>query len=616
MSTWKQASVQITTPWASDVDSNCPLPEYPRPQMTRNRWTNLNGLWDYRITDKDAAVPTQFSGEILVPYAIESALSGVKKSLSPNRQIWYRRTFKTEENSKNKRTLLHFEAVDWYCRCYINGHFAGDHQGGYLPFFFDITDYLNGENDEENNELVVSVWDPTDSHWQQKGKQVEIPNTIYYTATSGIWQTVWLETVDKKNHIIDLKITPSVDKEKVLVSVTSRADGRVNIYVKKNDITLSEAQGAARTNNQHNSSVSLEVAVSKPQLWSPKTPFLYDLVIELYEGDTVIDSINSYFGMRSITTAQGDSGHTRMLLNDEPIFLHGPLDQGYWPESGMTPATDEALIFDLKQTKALGFNMTRKHIKIESRRWYYHADRLGLIVIQDMVNGGKNSASLPETLSTMANGKKKSDTTKRFYQRAWRESAESRLDFENESSAMIDHLFNATSILIWVPFNESWGQFDAARIAQEVKTRDPSRLVDHASGWFDQGAGDFCSRHTYVMKLKKPPRKDTRVYFISEYGGYNCQIDGHLWDSGSKFGYKMLKNTGALEEAYTALIRQQLIPLITKGLGAAVYTQFSDVEIESNGLFSYDRKVLKIPASTLNTLNNEIYDAFRNRELS
>jgi beta-galactosidase/beta-glucuronidase len=282
----------------------------------------------------------------------------------------------------------------------------------------------------------------------------------------------------------------------------------------------------------------------------------------------------------------------------------------------MTPATDNALIFDLEQTKALGFNMTRKHIKVESRRWYYHADRLGLIVIQDMVNGGKNSAGLAETLSTMAYGKKKSDTTNRFYKRAWREDPESRQDFENESLAMMDHLFNAPSLLVWVPFNESWGQFDAARIASEVKSRDPSRLVDHASGWFDQGAGDFCSRHTYVMKLKKPPRKDSRVYFISEYGGYNCQIDNHLWDASSKFGYKMLKNTHALEDAYTSLIRQQLIPLIAKGLGAAVYTQFSDVEIESNGLFSYDRKVLKISADIVKTLNNEIYDAFRHSERS
>lgn len=612
MNNWKPAPVNIMTPWISDVDANCPLPEYPRPQMVRHTWLNLNGLWDYQITERDATVPTQFTGEILVPYAIESALSGVKKSLSPSQLLWYRRTFNTTKNSKHTKTLLHFEAVDWYCRCYINGQLVGDHQGGYLPFSFDITDYLIAED----NELVVSVWDPTDTHWQQKGKQVEQPNTIYYTATSGIWQTVWLETVNNKNYITDLKITPLVDKQAVLVTVTSTADGKVRGYTKNAGHTLSEAEGKTHADDNNHANVTLEIPVPSPRLWSPETPFLYDLVIDLYDGETVIDSVDSYFGMRSITTAQVSSGHTRILLNDQPTFLHGPLDQGYWPESGMTPATDNALIFDLEQTKALGFNMTRKHTKVESRRWYYHADRLGLIVIQDMVNGGKNSAGLAETLSTMAYGKKKSDTTNRFYQRAWREDPESRQDFENESLAMMDHLFNAPSLLIWVPFNESWGQFDAARIASEVKSRDPSRLVDHASGWFDQGAGDFCSRHTYVMKLKKPPRKDSRVYFISEYGGYNCQIDDHLWDASSKFGYKMLKNTHALEDAYTSLIRQQLIPLIAKGLGAAVYTQFSDVEIESNGLFSYDRKVLKISADIVKTLNNEIYDAFRHSERS
>jgi beta-galactosidase/beta-glucuronidase len=586
------------TRWASEVDPEAPLPEYPRPQMVRPDWLNLNGLWDYAVTSKDAGRPETFEGKILVPFAIEAALSGVKRPFLPDERLWYRRSFPVPAGWAGKRILLHFEAVDWHCVCYLNGNEVGEHTGGYVPFQFDITDHLT----EGENELVVAVWDPTDTHWQQKGKQVLEPRTIYYTATSGIWQTVWLEPVPSGNHIERLGLVPDIDAESLEARVHTSSDGRVRLAVLSEGEELGAVEGA--------SGQKLSLPVPKPNLWSPGNPFLYDLRVELLDDGRIADSVDSYFGMRKIAAGAGPSGHKRIFFNNEPIFLHGPLDQGYWPDGGMTPPTDDAMIFDVEETLRLGFNMTRKHIKVEPRRWYYHADRLGLIVIQDMISGGRNMLTEKETIATMLLNRHRKDTTKKTLQKTWRESPEPREDFERELGEMIDHLENAPCVAVWVPFNESWGQYEAARIAAAVKERDPSRLIDHASGWQDQGAGDFCSRHTYVIKLKRPPRKDERVYFISEYGGYNFQEIGRLWDETSKFGYKMFKSKKALDEAYARLIRKQLIPLIARGLGAAVYTQFSDVEIESNGLFTYDRESLKIDRELLVELNNEIYQAF------
>jgi beta-galactosidase/beta-glucuronidase len=350
--------------------------------------------------------------------------------------------------------------------------------------------------------------------------------------------------------------------------------------------------------------------VPKPRLWCPEDPFLYDLKAEILDGSRVIDSVESYFGMRAFSTVVGASGRERIALNGKPIFLHGPLDQGYWPDGGMTPPSDDAMIFDVENTLQLGFNMTRKHVKVEPRRWYYHADRLGLIVIQDMVSGGKDTLTDKEIVLVVALNWHRKDTSKRALEKAWRNTAESREDFERELFEVLEHLRSVPCIGIWVPFNESWGQFDAARIAELVKQRDPSRLVDHASGWHDQGAGDFNSRHTYMIKLRRPSKRDRRIYFISEYGGYNLQEKDHLWDEQSRFGYKMFKGKEALAEAYRRLIQEQLIPLIPRGLGAAVYTQLSDVEIESNGLFTYDRKILKIDRERIRALNREVYEAF------
>ncbi|GAB4340863.1 MAG: glycoside hydrolase family 2 TIM barrel-domain containing protein [Candidatus Abyssubacteria bacterium] len=601
MNGWKPVQGHIMTKWADEIDPAAPLPEYPRPQMVRPKWLNLNGLWEYAITAKDAEQPRAFDGKILVPFAIETALSGVNKPLLPKQKLWYRRSFTVPETWRGTRILLHFEAVDWQCVCYLNGRELGAHTGGYVPFSFDISEHLIAGT----NDLALAVWDPTDTHWQQKGKQVLKPEKIYYTATSGIWQTVWLEPVSAQNHIERLSLLPDIDTESLEVEVHAPHSGKVRLTALSEGERIGHIEGAAYE--------KLRLPVPVPRLWRPQDPFLYDLRVELLAGGAVIDAVDSYFGMRKVSTGPGRTGR-RIFFNNKPVFLHGPLDQGYWPDGGMTPPSDDAMVFDIENTLRLGFNMTRKHIKVEPRRWYYHADRLGLIVVQDMPNGGKDMLTEKETTLTVLFDRHRKDTTRKARSRTWRDSAESREDFERELIEVIDHLSSVPSIAVWVPFNESWGQYDAARIYDLVKRRDPSRLVDHASGWQDQGAGDFRSRHTYVIKLKRPPRKDNRIYFISEYGGYNYQESGHLWNEASKFGYRMLKDKEALAKAYTNLIRTQLIPLIRRGLGAAVYTQFSDVEIESNGFYTYDRKILKIEQNLVATLNQEIYAAFEASE--
>jgi beta-galactosidase/beta-glucuronidase len=567
MDEWKPVEGHIMTRWAVQVDPAAPLPEYPRPQMVRPEWQNLNGLWDYAVTAKDAGPPASFEGKILVPFAIESALSGVQRSLMPEQRLWYRRFFTVPQGWTGRRILLHFEAVDWQCACFLNGAEIGSHTGGYIPFCFDLSAHLQ----DGENELLIAVRDPTDTHWQQRGKQVLLPNTIYYTATSGIWQTVWLEPVSLQNHIQRFFLASDIDNESLQVRIESPAEGQVQLTVYSGGKPVNQVRG--------DTGADLRFAVRNSRLWRPEDPFLYDLKIELLQNDEVIDSVGSYFAMRKIAIGMGPSGKKRIFLNNEPIFLHGPLDQGYWPDGGMTPPTDEAMIFDIKRTLQLGFNMTRKHVMVAPAY-------------------------------VMMFNRHKKDTTAKAQRKSWRESAESRADFERELLEMIEHLYNAPSIVIWVPFNESWGQYDAARIAGLVKHNDGTRLIDHVSGWFDQGVGDFCSRHTYFIKLKRPPRKDTRIYFVSEYGGYIYQQPGHLWDEKSKFGYRLYKNAESLNEAFSKLIREQLIPLISRGLGAAVYTQFSDVEIESNGLFTYDREVLKFDEQQVQALNEEIYSAF------
>jgi beta-galactosidase/beta-glucuronidase len=571
---WQPVSGNIMTRWAKDVSPENVWQEYPRPQMTRHEWLSLNGLWDYWITERTDKSKRKLEGEILVPFPIESALSGVKHPLEAGELLWYRRAFSIPEAWRGMRVLLHFEAVDWETKVFVNNQAVGEHVGGYLPFWIDITDYLAGG--EVQNELLVSVWDPTDTHWQQRGKQVLNPKTIWYTAVSGIWQTVWLEPVPQ-TFITGLKITPDVDAGSVRVKANLVGPGAGSTIV---HLGIYDAGEYAAKGEAENSTAEITVQIPNPKLWSPNSPHLYDL--EVAVGD---DQVGSYFGMRKFKMERG-----HLYLNGAPLFQFGPLDQGYWPDGLYTPPTDEAMRRDIELVKGLGFNMLRKHVKVEPRRYYYYCDRIGLIVWQDMPNGSKAVGEATSTL-TMVLGSRRRD---RNYRYAGREQPASRQNFRSELQEMVDHLYNYACIGMWVPFNEGWGQFDAKETAQWISDYDPTRPVDHASGWFDQGGGDCRSLHTYKLKLPLIKPGQERAVVLSEFGGYSLKVDGHLWNPSAEFGYKNFDTPQAMTDAYLDLLNRQLKPWINAGLSAAIYTQTTDVEIEVNGFVTYDREVEKM----------------------
>ena len=582
----------LKTRWASEAMCDMPLPEYPRPQMVREDWINLNGMFDFAITG-DIDWCEEYTEEIRVPFAVESCLSGICKRVSAKDRLWYRKKITLPESFKGKRTLLHFGAVDWECKVYVNKKEVGYHLGGYCPFSIDITDALT----DGENELVVRVYDPTDEGWQNRGKQASESHGFWYTSTSGIWQTVWMEAVSE-NYIASYKVTPDIDTEVISLETAVVGTGDLKIKIYDGDNLVAEKEISAKD----------KIAIPDMKLWSPESPFLYDFVLELSVDGKVADSIKGYFGMRKYSIGEYE-GYNRLFLNNEPYFQRGLLDQGYWSDGGMTPPTDEAMIYDIEKMKDLGFNMLRKHIKVEPARWYYYCDKLGMLVWQDMISGGKalnlfHAGVLPNVhgvLNPLVNLSKKDNAYKIFN----RDRIEWRLQFEDELFEMIDSLYNYTSICCWVPFNEGWGQFDAKRIGDAIKEKDPSRFVDHASGWYDQKGCDFRSIHKYILPFIMP-KYDGRPIVLSEFGGYSQKIKGHVWNWEKSFGYQMYANKVALTNAYKALHEKQIIPNIKKGLSATVYTQVSDVEFEVNGILSYDRELVKLDEDVLREINSKM----------
>ena len=581
--------------------------------MVRPDWLSLNGPWDYAVRPSgtgalaDEAIPVFGTGDrdgrIVVPFALESALSGVGEALRPDETLWYRRTVRVPAAWAGRRVMLRFEAVDYLAAVFVDGVLLGEHRGGYLPFSFELPAAEAGAT----RELVVAARDPSDAGLQQRGKQALKPAGILYTATSGIWQTVWLEPVPAANAVLGFRIETRADLGGATIVVETERPAEVRLSV--------ELPGGGVLDVRGRSGEPLSALVPSPRTWSPADPYLYAFRAEILDGSGAVDAADSYFALRRVDLGPAPGAPAGALpvirLNGEPLFVNAPLDQGYWPESGLTPPADEALVFDIESMRALGFNGLRKHIKVESRRFYWHCDRLGMLVIQDAVSGGRNrSAGDLKVGAAMILGLNLGDRSRHALRLAGRADEANRAEFEADLLGMIGLLRNHPSIIMWTVFNESWGQFESERVSERVRAADPSRLVDAVSGWHDRGAGDFRSRHTYIVKLRKPPRRDRRPYYISEFGGYNLAVPGHMWDDDARFGYRFYDDADGLRRGYASLIRDQLIPLVRRGLRAAVYTQVSDVEIESNGFYTYDRKVLKFDAETVLALNEELCSEF------
>ena len=590
---YKPVEGKIMTKWAEQVNSDHPLPEYPRPQLRRvDNWKNLNGLWDYAITSaSDPSIPSAFNGKILVPFAVESALSGVGKTVGKDQALWYRTTIEQKRPSGKNKLLLHFGAVDWRADLYINGQKAGRHEGGFDPFTFDITQYLKKGKKQQ---IAIRVWDPTDDGPQPRGKQVNKPNGIWYTPVTGIWQTVWTEEVPD-SYIISTRHTPDLDQERLTVSAQI-ASAEPGDQVK---FTATD-KGAvvAETTIDAGQEVTGALKISHPHAWSPNDPHLYQLQITLLRKGKKVDAASSYFAMRKSSLVKDSKGFTRMGINNQPLFQYGPLDQGWWPDGLYTAPTDDALLFDITETKKMGFNMIRKHIKIEPARWYYYCDSIGMLVWQDMPSGdlgGNAWDNQPGKISGRNREKQRSAVSEAYYKKEWK--------------AMMDATYNFPSIVVWTPFNEAWGQFKTVEITKWTKQYDPSRLVNSASGGNFYEVGDIIDLHNYPDPAMPDPAvfKNTgRALVLGEFGGLGLPVEGHTWQNKDNWGYQTFKNKEQLLKRYGGLVKhlKQLIPL---GLSAAVYTQTTDVEVETNGIMTYDRKVIKMPAEKLHALHSSLY---------
>ena len=572
-----------------------PLPEYPRPALRRDSFENLNGLWQYAIT-KAAQHPEQWEGSILVPYAPESRASGVNRTLQPGQWLHYHRFFAPPAGAGG-RVLLHFGAVDSACAVEVNGHLAGGHRGGYWPFTLDITAFLN---DTGRNSLWVAVQDPTGHGTQARGKQTLKPGGMFYPAQSGIWQTVWLERVPD-NYITSLTVLPDYDARTVTVKLrTAQLSDMEAVWgvVRAGGVCIAEEFNADCVDPDGcGGSMSFLIRNEYFHPWSPDSPFLYDLTLRVGE-----DMVHSYFALRKWSCEADAKGVMRFCLNDKPLLLNGLLDQGYWPDGLYTPPSDAAVLHELERVKELGFNLLRKHAKIEPQRWYYHCDKLGLIVWQDMVNGGAPYklwyvTYLTNVLQPLL---RHTPDGKPFYGLLSRSSEASREEYRRELEATVEALRCHPCVGCWVPFNEGWGQFDAAAATQKLLALDPGRLVDEASGWFDQGGGDVDSRHNYFYPLRVKP--GVRTVALSEYGGIAWPMPGHE-PPGKTYGYGVARDRKDLTARYKKLQLKTVLPQLRNGLSALVYTQLTDVEDEVNGLFTYDRTELKPDATAIRSVN-------------
>ena len=582
---WKPVGDKIKTQWAEQVNPANVLPEYPRPQLERGDWQNLNGEWEYAIKPVGNAEPAAFDGKILVPFAVESSLSGVQKEVGENNELWYKRTFTVPSAWKNKDIVLNFGAVDWKADVFVNDILVGTHQGGFTPFSFNITPYLTGKSGQK---LVVRVWDPSDKGFQPRGKQTSRPESIWYTPVTGIWQTVWLEPVASA-HVTSVKAIPNIDTNTLNVTVGTSCNcpsGIVTVKLLDKGQVVASAKGVQGK--------ELRLNVQNPTLWSPSNPYLYDMTVSLAKDGKVLDEVKSYTAFRKISSKRDANGIMRMQLNNQDLFQYGPLDQGWWPDGLYTAPTDEALLYDVKKTKDWGFNMIRKHVKVEPARWYYHCDKEGMLVWQDMPSGDMGNSWAPHTY----NGGTDKDRT-----------AESVANYYQEWKEIMDLCVSNPSVVVWVPFNEAWGQFDTEKVVEWTKSYDPSRLVNPASGGNHRSCGDILDLHNYPapdMYLFDPQR----VNVLGEYGGIGLPVENHLWWNKRNWGYVQFKNSAEVTAEYVKYANI-LKDYVKRGFSAAVYTQTTDVEGEVNGLMTYDRKVIKIDEAAVRKANQAVINELK-----
>ena len=580
---WTPVGDRIMTFWGENLDPENVLPEYPRPQLVRDRWINLNGLWEYAITPVDA-VPEKMDGHILVPFAVESALSGVGRSVTEHDALWYEREFSVPKDWAGSRIMLNFGAVDWKAEVYVNDELAGCHTGGYAPFSFDVTDLLL---QGKTNSLKVKVTDSTDSWFQPRGKQVSEPEGIWYTAVTGIWQTVWMEPVSE-SYVKSYNVVADIDASVAKVSVNAvLAEGDAcEVVIMENGNVINKGRGT-------------EVVLDVPQmkLWSPDSPYLYDVEINIVRDGAVVDHVSGYAAMREISCERDADGHKRMCLNGEPLFQYGTLDQGWWPDGLYTAPSDEALVFDIQKTKDFGFNMIRKHVKVEPARWYWHCDRLGMLVWQDMPSIEDNHENVW--------GNRAYDTGTDYPV-----TQEGKENYYKEWGEVIAAFKGFPCIVVWVPFNEAWGQFDTEEVVRFTRAQDPTRLINYASGGnFVRCSGDILDLHNY-------PHPEMYLYdreyinVLGEYGGIGWPVEGHLWQPDRNWGYVQFKSADEVLDTYEKYA-EMLIDLIDDGFAGAIYTQITDVEIEVNGLMTYDRKVVKLDQERLHAINTKVIESMK-----